>query len=271
MCQKTDWCNILEDGSIVHCMRVQSSIESKGKAGGWIHKLRDDEPRKPKYIPKKTEEHAKIDAASIFQKWMKNTTAHQIIQFSESIGVDPSALYMMGCAWAPEHDAWAIPMRDENGKMVGIRLRHTNGDKTAVRGSKAGLFYAMNYEYKSNRFKSTYIVEGPTDCAAGLSMGLYVIGRPSVMGSEDQVNAFLKNNQIYRAVIIADNDEAKIRPDGTKWYPGKEGAVKLQERLKVPSLVILLPSKDIREFYKSGGTKESIENIQSTYVWSHPK
>lgn len=254
ICQKPDWCNVIEDGSTIHCMRVQNGSPSHGKAGGWIHKVSDDRPR-AKYVKPVKHATVKIDAPTLFYKWQNYTEAKPLIALAASLGVEPMALHVIGCAWAPEHGAWAFPMKDENSKIIGIRLRSESGEKWAVTGSKAGLFTPHDMAPR----ECLYIVEGPTDCAAALTLGLYAIGRPSCLGSEDQVNGFVRKNKIKNVVIISDNDEA-----------GLQGSDVLQSKLKSPSLIIALPAKDIREFLKSGGTRQMIDDLVKNRVWVNP-
>lgn len=246
ICSKEDWCTYSH--GIVCCMRVMSHKPMKN--GGYMHKITDDIPR-PIQIVKKQE--VKIDCEELIKSWYKLTTPKSMIIFAEKLGVDPMALHLLGCTWAYPENAWAFPMKDEFGKTVGIRLRNEIGQKWAVRGSKSGIFIP-NMEPTS---KTLYIVEGPTDCAACLSLGFFAIGRPSCLGNDEAIRNFIGLNKIKEVVIIADNDE-----------PGIAGANKLQNEIKVSSCILILPCKDIREFLNNGGTKEVIESMIKNLIWT---
>jgi hypothetical protein len=184
----------------------------------------------------------------------------------ESLDVEPMALHMIGCAWAEEYQAWALPMRDVQGKIIGIRLRGLDGAKWAVKGSKAGLFFPVGYSPRA----PLIITEGPTDAAAALTLGYSAIGRQSCMGQHDMINDFIALHKIKEVIIISDNDEAKLRPDGTEFYPGQEGSLRLQEALRVRSLRLVLPCKDLRAFIGMNGTRAMLDGLIKGRTWKNP-
>lgn len=243
-CGRPDWCGYA-DGATV-CMRVESDRPTRN--GGWLHT--DNFSPRP-FVPRRDFkiELPTLDAQSTWQRWQEKTEHLHVDGFAMSLGVETEALESLGCAWSGY--AWAFPMRDAERNVVGIRLRNTDGRKWAVKGSKSGLFIP-NAETQ----KIAFIVEGPTDTAAALSIGLYAIGRPACLGLEDATAVFLKTHAVNRAVIIADNDEAGLR-----------GSAKLQKALGVMSCQVVLPSKDIREFVNLGGTRADVENIIRDLVW----
>jgi hypothetical protein len=145
-------------------------------------------------------------------------------------------------------------MRDGIGNYIGIRIRHESGKKWSELGSHSGIFIP-----KSRPKPLALIVEGPTDCAAALTLGYYAIGRPSCSGGVQHLVTAIGKLRTQRAVIVADNDK-----------PGIEGAKMLQEFLPIPSCVIVLPVKDIREFVKMGSNKKMLEDIISSVTWSVP-
>ncbi len=250
-------------------MRVQSNTPSKGKSGGWLHIMKDDYQKKTHEFVIKLREITKeipVDCESMFNRWMKETEPAQLMAFCDSIGVDAMALHMIGCAWAEEHQAWALPMRDITGKITGIRLRGVDGSKWSVKGSKAGLFFPMKYDPRA----PLIITEGPTDCAAALTLGFSAIGRQSCMGQHEIINDYIALNNLREVIIISDKDEAKIRPDGTKFYAGQEGSKKLQDSLRVKSLLLILPCKDLREFISVGGDKQMLQGFMRSRVWKNP-
>ena len=182
------------------------------------------------------------------------TRSEAVQELATRLGVTAASLYALGVGWASGHKAWAFPMRDWQGSVIGIRLRDDTGHKWAVTGSRSGLFYT------EGEAKTCHICEGPTDSAAGLTIGLDVIGRPSCLGSESEVNRLLARKKARQAVIIADNDG-----------PGYRGAVKLSESLNVPNVLWVPPCKDLREFVGLGGTKEMIDSLTKSLIWTQPK
>lgn len=191
------------------------------------------------------------DLESLWNRWQRQTDAQHLDGFAMSIDVDTEALKSIGCAWNGR--AWAFPMKDARGKMIGIRLRAENGSKWAVTGSRQGLFYPDLSEAKT-----LYLVEGPTDLAAALTLGLDAFARPACLGQEQLILDYAR--RANRLVIISDNDE-----------PGLRGAARLQGMLPMMSCLFVPPAKDLREFVSFGGTKELIESSLRDLVWTRPK
>lgn len=188
------------------------------------------------------------------REWGQDDTMFQLHQFSESLGVTSISLNYLGLTRTPE-STWAFPMRDHREQIIGIRIRSDDGKKFAVKGSKQGLFIPSMRPQRD-----LYVTEGPTDCAAMLSMGLFAIGKPAAMASPDEIVRFIIRHHIQRVIVIADNDRA-----------GLAGAQKLVDVCPVMCCELVLPAKDAREFYRSGGTKEMIENLLSNAVWRSPR
>jgi hypothetical protein len=161
----------------------------------------------------------------------------------------------MDCAWAEPYQAWAWPMRNGAGDIAGIRLRNDEGRKWAVRGSKQGLF-CSSYPAAEKGF----ITEGPTDCAAAISLGFYAVGRPSCLGGTEHLQSMFKRKGVRRAVILADND-----------LPGIQGADRLAGEIGLPTALLLLPAKDVRDFVRLGGTRQMVEAILRETIWRHPR
>lgn len=247
ICSKVDWCTYQADADC--CMRVESSTPMKN--GGWLHKSDGPIPYVPP--PRKAIQERPPNLAALWSLWSSQTDFHQIDGLAMSLGVDAEALGLIGCARADS--AWAFQMKNAAGEMIGIRLRDDSGNKWAVRGSKQGLFLS---EFGCEPV--AYVVEGPTDAAAALTIELSVIGRPSCLGCEGEILAYVQRQKIRRVIIIADNDT-----------PGLRGAAKLQSMLHVPSIIVTLPCKDLREFVGYGGTAKDIESIARDTVWSNPR
>jgi hypothetical protein len=227
-------------------MRVESDKPTNN--GGWLHA--SDGPVPP--VRERPEPERTLDAERVWQRWFERTDAAQLNRFGEKLGVDTDCLRAIGCAWSSQ--AWAFPMRDASDKVIGIRLRDECGNKWAVTGSKAGLFIPREYSFLDDG--SCYLVEGPTDLAAAMSLGLPAIGRPSCLGQEEMILATLQMRNVRRLVIVTDNDE-----------PGIRGAVKLQKLMRVPTCLWIPPAKDMREYVNAGGNYHTVQSSLKDMAW----
>jgi len=246
VCGRPDWC-LLGD-KMINCMREPSDHPARN--GGWYHPYDEDKP-KPTYIAPKRSAEPSIDAAAIMKRLLIDHDC--LIYLAGSLGVTPQSVAALNAAWSPGNIAWAFPMRDGSNEMIGIRLRDASGKKWAIPGSRNGIFIPQGIEPQ----KTCFIVEGPTDCAAALTLGLFAIGKPSCNAGDDHVKVALKRLGIKRVVIISDNDK-----------PGQLGALKLQQSLVVTSTIWTPPAKDLRQFLNQGGTKALVENSISKLVWT---
>lgn len=125
-------------------MRIESDKSMRN--GGWLHKS-DDAPR---YVPiRQAIPDTHIDAHGLWKRWFDATEFHHLDGLGTSLGVDTDALKSIGCAWASPYNAWAFPMKDAKGNVIGIRLRREDGSKFAVKGSKSGLFIPTYYPFET--------------------------------------------------------------------------------------------------------------------------
>lgn len=262
ICEKDTWCGVSADGRIAHCMRVTSQKESA--KGGWIHKL-TDEPAPRKFAPRPPTRASVFDAASTMKIIRDATTAQDYHDLAKDLGVSPEAIDALWAGKSSVHRAWAFPMRNPNGKIIGIRLRNSRGEKWAVKGSKQGLFYDTMLAPGNDRV--LYVCEGPTDTAAAITLGLPAAGRAACLGQTDEVRELCRTRGFNRIIIVADNDEAKQRPDGSFWYPGREGAERLMKEIKMAAKLILPPFKDIRAWLREGASLATIRAIEQQQLW----
>ncbi|MDE2103842.1 MAG: hypothetical protein KGL39_41780 [Patescibacteria group bacterium] len=252
-CKHEDWCSFCPDLNLVLCMRVESQRPSKNAMGGWIHSLDADAK---KFIPRHVDtEQPTIDASKVMQEFSFDTIESELSKFAESLGVTSQSLKMLGCQRAKKHHAWAFPMKDGSGRTVGIRLRGDDGSKFAIRGSRQGIFLP-----NCHTDKTAYIVEGVSDTAALISIGLFGFGRPQCCGSIAVITATVSRLRIQEVIIIADNDE-----------PGIKGAKQLSSELDIPSCILLPPCKDLRQMLSWGATADLIHSLVSNLVWNLPQ
>jgi hypothetical protein len=255
ICGKHDWCDYSPELGLALCMRIESDWASKNSMGGWIHKL--SEPF-PIFIPKIVKAKPIGDFERMLKDWSEQTDHYHLDGFAMSLGVDTDALVSLGCAWSESNRAWAFPMRDSEKNIIGLRFRNDSG-KWAMKGSSNGLFIP---DVKLPE-KTLWIVEGPTDTAAALTLGLNAIGRPSCSACDEMVKEYVKLNRVNRAVIITDNDW----PDRQGRLAGIRGAEKLQRALPIISTLWIPPCKDLREFVRLGGSRQLLESSLKDLVW----
>ena len=247
VCEKPDWCRVFSDGW-AECMRVQS--DRPAKSGGWMHR-HPDAPQCFLAPPLWRPQPPALNATKLHREWRAETPQDALEGLASELGVSTMALNALGAAWAPQHAAWAFPMRDGYNNIVGIRLRSAQG-KFAVRGSRQGIFTAT-----VSPQPVLYVCEGPTDTAAALDLGLFAVGRPNCCCGGLDIKLYHRRYQITRAVIVSDNDK-----------PGLDGARKVGTELQLSFAVYVPPAKDLREFVRFGGTQQMIENTLKSALWT---
>jgi hypothetical protein len=231
----------------VVCMRVQSARPVKN--GGWFHAFDSARGQPVRRSPQR--QPVRINATVMHREWLANTKLEVLDAFAASLGLSPPSLAAVGAAWAPPHAAWAFPMCDGYGNVVGIRLRNERG-KFAVRGSRQGIFLAA-----VSAQKTLFVCEGPTDTAAAVELGLFAAGRPNCCCGGVEVRTYARRHKCANAVIVSDNDK-----------PGLDGARRVGQDLRLPYAIYVPPAKDVREFVRLGGTRNMIENTLKGTVWN---
>lgn len=252
VCGRHDWCTRSTDGKRICCMRVKSPHPCGGKSGGWFHDADGSLPEIPVYAPLPTAP-PDIDCAAYLNRW--ETPAGMIDEFAATLGLAPSSLRSLGARWAAEKNAWAFPMRDGDGRIVGIRLRGAKdaaARKWSIVGSRQGLFLPPVLDLTAP-VPTVYLCEGPTDTAALLGLGLNAMGRPNDRGGGEYICARLARFGVLCAVVVVlDRGESGI--DG-----GNELAAMIQARRLAHSVRTLLPPegfKDARAWVRGGATAD---------------
>lgn len=206
--------------------------------------------------PKKEEiPEQSFDFSKQLSDWYRDTSVKDLTLFANSIGVHRISLAAIKSVRI-EKGLWAFPMRNSDGYVIGIRTRKDSGEKKAIYGSRSGLIYPIDFPEK----QTVWICEGPTDTAAAISLGLCAVGRPSCNSCVEMTVNFLKRVRALKAVVVSDNDS-----------PGKKGADAMQKALKIPSVMWIPPSKDIREFLKNGGDHDTATDLVKNLNWTIPK
>jgi len=229
-------------------MRVQS--DKPAKSGGWMHSQRELSPFPLPQRRPTCPQPPQINARKLMREWSVDTTTAALDEFAASLGLSTPSVTAVGAAWSAMHAAWAFPMCDGYGNIVGIRLRNERG-KFAVRGSRQGIFVT------GERSQAVlFVCEGPTDTAAAVELGLFALGRPNCCCGGAEIKAYIRRLGVGRAVIISDNDK-----------PGLDGARKVGSELKLPFAIYIPPAKDVRDFVRLGGTRAMIENTLKSTIW----
>lgn len=135
-------------------------------------------------------------------------------------------------------------MYDERGRIIGCRLRRPDGSKWAVKGSIQGLFVPDGLDDDL-----MFVVEGASDTAAMIGIGLNAIGKPSAIGCDGMLQTMLSGRDV---VVVADDDRI-----------GFLGAARTADALRhVSSRVRLMymfaQNKDVREWINEGASAADI-------------
>ena len=251
VCDKPDWCLVSDDGARAICARV-TSPRPAGEAG-WLHAIGGDTiatpppPRPAKVGPVPDLNRFATAAAEQVNRSIG------VAATAKLLGITSRSVVRLAVGWSKDQNAYTFPMRDCAGRVIGIRLRSSNGQKWSVRGSRNGLFYPIR-RYNGDLM---LICEGPTDTAAMMDMIFDAVGRPSCSGGTSLLIDLIKRGEQPRDVaIMADSDT-----------PGIEGAVRLATMLKPLRYVRtckIVPSpigKDIREWAQRGADRSSVEQV----------
>jgi hypothetical protein len=184
----------------------------------------------------------KRDFARLAAEYREGVKPSALALLANQLGVSPESLKRLGTGWAAERHAWAFPMRNAVGEVVGVRLRSASANKSAVRGGKEGIFIPADLPEGGRLL----ITEGPTDCAALLDLGFAAVGRPSCSGGSRHVVELVRRLAPADVVAVADRD-----------WPGQRGADRLATVLVAycPAVRVIVPPapfKDARA-WKVGG------------------
>lgn len=204
-----------------------------------MHKLADSLERperieRPK-VRRATDSELHARFSPLCDTWCREGTM-AVRNLATSLGVSYDALYALAVGW--DGEVWTFPERNHHGQIVGVNRRFPNGKKVCVVGSRRGLTYASGWH--EDRPGPIFLVEGGSDVAAGLTLGLCVVGRPSNLGGVDCLVRLLRGHD-RRIVLLAERD-AKDRVTSAaihdpacqccgQCFPGMFGAVETANKL----------------------------------------
>jgi hypothetical protein len=179
---------------------------------------------------------------------------NQLDLLADELGLPSSCLVAVGGGWRASHQQITWPHRNDTGKVIGLATRLLGtGEKGSVKGSRAGLFYQDGWDVGG----PVMLVEGPTDTAAMILLGLTAIGRPSNTGGVEYLACMLRDVPPNRSIVVIGEEDEHVSKAGVEIFPGRTGAVSTASRLanvmNRPILIAFPPKdfKDVREFAAS--------------------
>jgi hypothetical protein len=200
--------------------------------------------------------------SKLIANWREESAA-ELEPYAATLGVGRQDLHDLHVTYAPEYRAFAFPMYEPGGLIVGIRLRN-EFHKWSVRGGHQGLFIPFA-AVKRFPVDPLLIVEGPTDTAAGLALGFFTIGRPNNLVGNDMIVEVLNGLPVKQIIVCYDNDE-HLDSMGKRIRPGPFGAERLIKCLRQRVTRFIPPTKDLRSFLNSNGSRELLLSITSNIV-----
>jgi hypothetical protein len=266
-------------------MKVKSN-KAAGKEG-WLHSKGIEFQNVP--IPPTP---TRISDEELAKKWspLAATFASKglslLPKLSAQLGVDTSSLIKLNVGFSEELGAWTWPERNARGWIVGIVRRlvaPTDGrGKLCCKGSRRGLTYCDGWH---DALGPIYLCEGGSDVAAGLSINLCIVGRPSNTGGVPMLSQLLKPHVKRRIIVLGERDrkttlyvKQKFLDHNPKCrgclqcWPGKAGAIQtakeLAERLNTQIAWKLPPApfKDLREWVKSKEGNDGSRSLQEIWL-----
>ena len=238
------WCLVDAARGLAICPRVES--DRRIGDAGYLHRTDGGTLDPARVVVRRPERPDPADLGWLQPRYADALTQTRAAELADRWGTSVDTLRAIGCGW--DGAAWTFPMH-QGARIVGFRRRLLDGGKVCRTGSRLGLMLPAG---RTAPRGSLFVVEGESDLAASLDLGLDAVARPGCRVCEDLVVPLAKGRD---AVIVADADA-----------PGMEGASSLRLRLlKIArSVVIVRPPgrhKDLRDWVRAGGTRESLRFI----------
>ncbi len=251
ICDGPDNCTVSTDGGAVYCGRVADGSKRENGGGQFLHILREDWRERdwtPPPFPKRvTARPSCRDFRSVADAGFSHPDAAQKrFELAGQLGVEPTSLERLGVGWdTPKRcqSRWTTPERDATGKVIGVSTRRIGGGKGFVPGGKRGLTYSDDWQSGNGPI---LLVEGGSDTAALLSLGLSTLGRPSNVGGVELLAELLRDVPDERELIVVGENDRKVHDElkpaarerhksdcdwcSTCW-PGKFGAIRTAKKL----------------------------------------
>jgi hypothetical protein len=246
------WCLIDKARGMVICPRVAS----KRKCGdaGWLHRIDGSEVALPAVpLARKPSEPAQ-DFGARWQRACQRTTDADIAVLADRLGLPDAYVRTVPCGI--DGSAWAFPMQ-QNGSVVGLKLRTKDGLKICAKGSRLGLIVPPSFKPDA---VEVWLTEGESDLMAALgAWGVNAVARPGCTACTNEVARLVRGKHL---VILADNDA-----------PGKAGAARLAAECLAggcakSATVLAPPAKDVRDWVKRGASASDVRwRLKSRRGW----
>jgi len=290
-CGRPDWCVWTDEGHTLRCMRddgktPEGMVHRTVDRDGGHHYVRvDDHAAAAPIEREKVEPTAAVDYAVLAARCERQITREQLRQLAGELGVTSDALRSLHVGWATSaqlkrmragwggsrpHNAYTVPTYDAAGNVVGLDLRAKDGRKSApssLTGARRGLVIPYGVDQDDGPL---LLVEGPSDVAACLTLGIAAIGRSSAAAGADLLATYLKDRDDI--IIVGEHD---VKDDGS--YPGRDGAQRVAQNLADQwgrrVLWSIPPRKDIRSFlleHGQGSGEQMIEALRQNAVAAEP-
>lgn len=259
VCGHKDWCLIAPDGSAVICGRIEQGAVRRCGQAGWLHRIAD----RPGWQPHKPNLAVAIKAmpspklAQMAREFHQAAVAKGVLKdLSGSLGLSMAALEQYQVGWCEQQSCTTWPMRDADGRVVGINRRFPDGNKMIFRGHCAGLYMPLDLPADLSG-KQLLIAEGVTDAVAGSDLGFWTVGRFSCSHGTNLLTGLVAHRRPAEVVVVADGDEA-----------GQMGANVLAAALAPLVKVLRIvtpppPHKDLRAWKQAGATEADLLQLIS--------
>lgn len=251
ICGKPDNCTASTDGRAVWCGRVAEGSARENQGGQFLHVKRDDCLGRNRTPAPSLKSRASESSVRDFSRLADEAFSHPDAakkrgELAGALGVEPTSLDRLRVGWDTprrSQSRWTIPERDATGTVIGIAIRRKGGGKRFFQDGKRGLTYSDDWHIGNGPI---LLVEGASDAAALLSMGLSVIGRPSNNAGTDLLVALVRDLPDERKLIVVGENDRKVhqtlksavrkrhRPDCdccSVCWPGKYGAIRTATKL----------------------------------------
>lgn len=246
ICDRADWCLLSREGGKDPIQAICPRIESPTRFGeaGWLHQLREglterrDRGIELPVVPKDHRLEAERLACSA-----------NLDPWAAALGLPPGVLrrLLVGTG-ADAHGTFSSwPQFDPHLRVVGISLRRKNGSKRLRSGDRSGLHVPLDLPLSLSG-ERVLVVEGGSDCAAGLALGLWSIGRHSVLSGFGEILRLLRSRRPACITVVAHRD-----PDERGLCASQRLAARL--RSICPQVGVVLPPlgiKDLRAWTTAG-------------------
>ncbi len=248
ICNQGDWCLLSRKGGEDPVQAICPRIESPTRFGeaGWLHQLREGPTERRDRgieLPSVPKDH-RLAAERL-------ACSANLGPIAAALGLPSGVLQRLlvgtGCDAYGPFSSW--PQFDPHLRVVGISLRRGNGSKHLRSGDRSGLHVPLDLPLSLSG-ERVLVVEGGSDCAAGLALGLWSIGRHSVLSCFGEIVRLLRSRRPACITVVADRD-----PDER----GLRASQRLAARLRpiCPQVGVVLPPpgiKDLRAWTTAGAS-----------------